>query len=86
MLFLVSCLVILVVFSCKIFKCYPHPHTLIAFHFLELLISLLIRGICGHSGLAVDLNPIEEKMMDSGSWFWNYQINGTHIHLELVEF
>lgn len=37
-------------------------------------------------GLAVDLNPIEEKMMDSGSWFWNYKISGTHIHLELVEF
>ncbi|RVW42315.1 UTP--glucose-1-phosphate uridylyltransferase 3, chloroplastic [Vitis vinifera] len=43
-------------------------------------------GICGHSGLAVDLNPIEEKMMDSGSWFWNYKLSGTHIHLELVEF
>ncbi|XP_034705188.1 UTP--glucose-1-phosphate uridylyltransferase 3, chloroplastic isoform X5 [Vitis riparia] len=37
-------------------------------------------------GLAVDLNPIEEKMIDSGSWFWNYKISGTHIHLELVEF
>ncbi|RVX03010.1 UTP--glucose-1-phosphate uridylyltransferase 3, chloroplastic [Vitis vinifera] len=50
------------------------------------LLDLLIHGICGHSGLAVDLNPIEEKMMDSGSWFWNYKISGTHIHLELVEF
>ncbi|KAL6977499.1 UTP--glucose-1-phosphate uridylyltransferase 3, chloroplastic [Sarracenia purpurea var. burkii] len=39
----------------------------------------------GNSGLAVQLNPIEEKLMDKGSWFWNYKINGAHFQLELVE-
>lgn len=37
------------------------------------------------SGLDVQLNPIEENSMDTGSWFWNYKRNGTHIQLELVE-
>ncbi|KAF3433372.1 hypothetical protein FNV43_RR24474 [Rhamnella rubrinervis] len=37
------------------------------------------------SGIAVKLDRIEQNMMDSGSWFWNYKIKGTHIHLELVE-
>ncbi|KAK9283782.1 hypothetical protein L1049_012034 [Liquidambar formosana] len=39
----------------------------------------------GNPGLAVQLDPIENKMMDSGSWFWNYKIKGTRIQLELVE-
>ncbi|XP_050209202.1 UTP--glucose-1-phosphate uridylyltransferase 3, chloroplastic [Mercurialis annua] len=39
----------------------------------------------GHLGLDIQLNPIEPNMMDSGSWFWNYKINGTHIQLELNE-
>ncbi|KAK4579560.1 hypothetical protein RGQ29_029292 [Quercus rubra] len=39
----------------------------------------------GKSGLSVQLDPIEQSMMDSGSWFWNYKIKGTHIQLELVE-
>ncbi|XP_002528323.2 UTP--glucose-1-phosphate uridylyltransferase 3, chloroplastic [Ricinus communis] len=39
----------------------------------------------GYSGLDVQLNTIEPIMMDSGSWFWNYKLNGTHILLELVE-
>ncbi|KAJ7959622.1 UTP--glucose-1-phosphate uridylyltransferase 3 chloroplastic [Quillaja saponaria] len=36
-------------------------------------------------GLAVQLDPIEHNKMDSGSWNWNYKIEGTHIHLELVD-
>ncbi|XP_059627949.1 UTP--glucose-1-phosphate uridylyltransferase 3, chloroplastic [Cornus florida] len=39
----------------------------------------------GNSGLVIQLNPIEKKLMDSGSWLWNYKIKGTHIQLELVE-
>ncbi|CAN6587679.1 unnamed protein product [Malus baccata var. baccata] len=39
----------------------------------------------GDSGLAARLDPIEQNMMDSGSWFWEYRIKGTHIQLELVE-
>ena len=37
------------------------------------------------AGIAVKLDPIEQNMMDSGSWCWNYKIKGTHIHLEIVE-
>ncbi|XVF24165.1 hypothetical protein REPUB_Repub13aG0103800 [Reevesia pubescens] len=39
----------------------------------------------GDPGLAVQLYPISEDLMDSGSWFWKYNINGSHILLELVE-
>ncbi|KAG2723949.1 hypothetical protein I3760_02G194800 [Carya illinoinensis] len=39
----------------------------------------------GRPGLSVQLDPIEPSIMDSGSWFWNYQIKGSHIQLELVE-
>ncbi|CAA0831341.1 UDP-glucose pyrophosphorylase 3 [Striga hermonthica] len=37
-----------------------------------------------NSGLDVQLKPIEEGLMDSGTWFWNYKLRGTHIELELV--
>ncbi|KAF5453698.1 hypothetical protein F2P56_028584 [Juglans regia] len=39
----------------------------------------------GRPGLSVQLDPIEPSIMDSGSWFWNYKIKGSHIKLELVE-
>ncbi|KAJ6720605.1 UTP--GLUCOSE-1-PHOSPHATE URIDYLYLTRANSFERASE 3 CHLOROPLASTIC [Salix viminalis] len=39
----------------------------------------------GDSGLQVQLNPLEPKIMDSGSWHWNYKIHGPHVQLELVE-
>ncbi|KAL3837765.1 hypothetical protein ACJIZ3_022356 [Penstemon smallii] len=39
----------------------------------------------GFSGLDVQLKPIEEKLMDSGTWFWKYKIRGTHMQLELTE-
>ncbi|XP_034906978.1 UTP--glucose-1-phosphate uridylyltransferase 3, chloroplastic isoform X2 [Populus alba] len=39
----------------------------------------------GDSGLQVQLNPLEQKIMDSGSWHWNYKIHGPHIRLGLVE-
>ncbi|XP_047270830.1 UTP--glucose-1-phosphate uridylyltransferase 3, chloroplastic isoform X3 [Capsicum annuum] len=39
----------------------------------------------GDSDLAVALKPIENKLMESGSWFWNYKIMGNHVLLELVE-
>ncbi|XWS65818.1 hypothetical protein CRYUN_Cryun05aG0146300 [Craigia yunnanensis] len=37
------------------------------------------------SGLAVQSDPIPLNLMDSGSWFRKYNINGSHILLELVE-
>lgn len=39
----------------------------------------------GKSGLEIQMKPIEEELMDSGTWFWNYKITGTHIQLELTE-
>ncbi|CAN0909794.1 UTP--glucose-1-phosphate uridylyltransferase 3, chloroplastic, partial [Linum grandiflorum] len=39
----------------------------------------------GVSGLKVELNPIEPNKIDSGSWYWNYKVQGTHILLDLVE-
>ncbi|KAJ0044774.1 hypothetical protein Pint_06554 [Pistacia integerrima] len=39
----------------------------------------------GNSGLAIQLDPIKQDMMDSGSWYWNYKISGTDILLEMIE-
>ncbi|KAL5732899.1 hypothetical protein ACOSQ2_032591 [Xanthoceras sorbifolium] len=39
----------------------------------------------GNSGLSVQLDPIEPSMMDTGSWYWKYNISGNHILLELVD-
>ncbi|KAK0592486.1 hypothetical protein LWI29_020045 [Acer saccharum] len=39
----------------------------------------------GNSGLSVQLDPIELSMMDTGSWYWKFNINGNHILLELVD-
>ncbi|XP_062092454.1 UTP--glucose-1-phosphate uridylyltransferase 3, chloroplastic isoform X2 [Humulus lupulus] len=38
------------------------------------------------SGMAVQLEPIDKSMMESGSWYWKYKIKGSHIKLELIEF
>ncbi|KAG8644869.1 hypothetical protein MANES_10G010100v8 [Manihot esculenta] len=54
-------------------------------HVFEVPDGYKMKIISGNSGLEVQLNPIEPNMMDTGSWFWNYKINGTHILLELVE-
>uniref|UniRef100_A0A5B7BSI7 UGP3-like C-terminal hexapeptide repeats domain-containing protein n=1 Tax=Davidia involucrata TaxID=16924 RepID=A0A5B7BSI7_DAVIN len=54
-------------------------------HVFEVPNGYKLKITSGNSGLSVQLNPIEEKLMDSGSWFWNYKIKGTHIHLEMVE-
>lgn len=41
--------------------------------------------ISNYTGFSSKLEPIKEKLMDTGSWFWNYKIEGTHIKLEMVE-
>lgn len=55
-------------------------------HVFEVPNGCKMKVTLGNSGLDVQLNPIEDKWMDTGSWFWNYKLNGTHIQLELVEF
>ncbi|KAJ9160363.1 hypothetical protein P3X46_025771 [Hevea brasiliensis] len=54
-------------------------------HVFEVPDGYKMKIISGYSGLEVQVNPIEPNMMETGSWFWNYKINGTHILLELVE-
>ncbi|XP_057804639.1 UTP--glucose-1-phosphate uridylyltransferase 3, chloroplastic isoform X2 [Salvia miltiorrhiza] len=39
----------------------------------------------GVTGLDIQLKPIEAELMDSGTWFWNYETRGRHIELELIE-
>lgn len=33
----------------------------------------------------IRLDPIREDEMETGSWFWKYEMKGTHINLEMVE-
>lgn len=39
----------------------------------------------GNPGLSINLEPLKEEVVETGSWYWNYQVNGSHIHLEQVE-
>ncbi|KAF3494442.1 hypothetical protein DY000_02056348 [Brassica cretica] len=33
-------------------------------------------------GLSINLEAIEAEVMETGSWYWNYKLNGSHIRLE----
>jgi uncharacterized protein involved in tolerance to divalent cations len=39
----------------------------------------------GNAGLSINLEALKEEVMETGSWYWNYQLNGSHIHLQQVE-
>ncbi|KAJ1417702.1 Nucleotide-diphospho-sugar transferase [Sesbania bispinosa] len=54
-------------------------------HVFEVPDGYKLKIMPGSKGLAIQLDPIEQCMMDSGSWHWNYKIEGSHIQLELVE-
>ncbi|KAJ8557624.1 hypothetical protein K7X08_003249 [Anisodus acutangulus] len=54
-------------------------------HVFEVPDGYKMKITTGDSGLAVELKPIENKLMECGSWFWNYKIIGKHVQLELVE-
>ncbi|KAK8508246.1 hypothetical protein V6N13_055689 [Hibiscus sabdariffa] len=54
-------------------------------HVFEVPHGYKLKITSGDPGLAVQLDPIPQNLMDTGSWFWKYNINGTHIFLELVE-
>ncbi|CAB4270981.1 unnamed protein product [Prunus armeniaca] len=54
-------------------------------HIFEVPNSYKMKITQGDSGLVVRLDPIEQNMMDSGSWYWEYSIKGTHIQLEMVD-
>ncbi|KAM0888165.1 hypothetical protein ACQ4PT_028518 [Festuca glaucescens] len=44
-----------------------------------------MRIIQDGSGFAVKLDPISKEMMDSGSWYWEYMVDGAYVKLNLVE-
>jgi UTP---glucose-1-phosphate uridylyltransferase len=37
------------------------------------------------SGFDVKLDPISVEMMDSGTWYWKYTVDGVHVKLNMVE-
>ncbi|EFH54316.1 hypothetical protein ARALYDRAFT_486043 [Arabidopsis lyrata subsp. lyrata] len=39
----------------------------------------------GNAGLSINLETLKEEVKETGSWYWNYQLNGSHIHLQQVE-
>ncbi|KAI4306479.1 hypothetical protein L6164_029753 [Bauhinia variegata] len=54
-------------------------------HVFEVPDGYKLKIMPGSTGLAIQKDPIEQSMMDSGSWYWNYKIEGTHIQLEMVQ-
>lgn len=54
-------------------------------HIFEVPNGYKLKITSGNSGLAVECNPIEEHLMNCGSWCWNYNINGSYVQLELVD-
>lgn len=54
-------------------------------HVFEVPSGHRLRITSGNPGLSIKLDPLKNKVMDSGSWFWKYTLKGTHIHLEMVE-
>ncbi|CAI9091754.1 OLC1v1026860C2 [Oldenlandia corymbosa var. corymbosa] len=54
-------------------------------HLFEVPDGYRMKVTSGNSGVEVQLDRIDEKMMDCGSWFWSYMIQGNHIQLKLVE-
>ncbi|KAK1284441.1 hypothetical protein QJS10_CPB21g01343 [Acorus calamus] len=54
-------------------------------HVFEVPNGYRLRVTAGNSGFLTKLDPIKAEMMDTGSWFWRYTIEGTHICLNMVE-
>ncbi|KAL6841388.1 hypothetical protein ACP4OV_028906 [Aristida adscensionis] len=37
------------------------------------------------TGFNVQLDPISEEMMNSGTWYWKYTVDGVHVKLNMIE-
>jgi len=37
------------------------------------------------AGFVVKLDPISKEMMDSGTWYWEYTVDGAHVKLNMVD-
>ncbi|KAJ4827906.1 UTP--glucose-1-phosphate uridylyltransferase 3, chloroplastic [Turnera subulata] len=54
-------------------------------HVFEVPDGYKMKITSGDSGLEIQLNPLEPSMLDSGSWYWKYRRDGSHILLDLVD-
>ncbi|KAE9587726.1 putative UTP--glucose-1-phosphate uridylyltransferase [Lupinus albus] len=54
-------------------------------HVFEVPNGYKMKITAGSPDLEIQLDPIEERMVENGSWHWNYKIRDSHIHIELVE-
>ncbi|XP_042512379.1 UTP--glucose-1-phosphate uridylyltransferase 3, chloroplastic isoform X2 [Macadamia integrifolia] len=54
-------------------------------HVFEVPNGYKLQITAGNPGFSVKLDPIDKNMKDTGSWFWKYKLNGTHIQLEMVD-
>lgn len=57
--------------------CHKHKYVLGSHQFIHRFIDF--------TGFDSRLEPIEQNMMDGGSWHWEYRLRGAHIQLEVVE-
>ncbi|XP_040380381.1 UTP--glucose-1-phosphate uridylyltransferase 3, chloroplastic isoform X2 [Oryza brachyantha] len=54
-------------------------------HIFEVPSGHRMRIIQEAAGFVVKLDPISEEVMDSGTWYWKYAVDGAHVKLEMVE-
>ncbi|PKA60276.1 hypothetical protein AXF42_Ash008335 [Apostasia shenzhenica] len=54
-------------------------------HVFEVPNGCRMHVISHNAGFEVQLYPIKDEMMETGSWFWDYAINGSHIQLQKIE-
>ncbi|CAI9767559.1 unnamed protein product [Fraxinus pennsylvanica] len=54
-------------------------------HVFEVPDGYKLKITAGNSGLDAQMKPIGKELMDSGTWFWNYEIRDQHIQLSLNE-
>ncbi|XP_010554677.1 PREDICTED: UTP--glucose-1-phosphate uridylyltransferase 3, chloroplastic [Tarenaya hassleriana] len=54
-------------------------------HVFEVPDSHRLKITPGNSGLNIDLEPIKQELMETGTWYWKYQLKGTHVQIEQAE-
>ncbi|XP_021732516.1 UTP--glucose-1-phosphate uridylyltransferase 3, chloroplastic-like [Chenopodium quinoa] len=59
--------------------------TLKGSHLFEVPDGYRLKVTSADPGISLQLDPIEDSKKDTGSWFWNYKMDGAHVKLEMVE-
>ncbi|TVU19759.1 hypothetical protein EJB05_35930, partial [Eragrostis curvula] len=54
-------------------------------HIFEVPDGHRMRIIQDKAGFDIKLDPISVEMMDSGTWYWKYTVDGVHVKLNMVE-